>query len=309
MDGAIPEATVGELTAALNLQVLSGEAWLGKIISSADIHRPALEMAGYFDHYPGYRIQVMGRTETNFYMTLPELTRKDRAVHLLLNETPCLIFSRNLEPPLSISQQANIVQVPVLGTSLATTRLTTRLGHWLDNALAPRQTLHGVFLDLFGIGVLLTGESGVGKSETALDLIKMGHRLIADDAVEIRRPAEDVLVGTCPPVLTNLLEIRGLGIIDVSKIFGVGALRPDKRVELILNFEHWQEGAPYDRLGFEAKFQELLGVKVPIISIPVAPGRNLAMLVETAAANYRARTLGGDVREELFRRINEEMGC
>lgn len=249
----------------------------------------------------------MGNTENDFYYSLDVGAQRERASQLLLAETPCLIFSRNLPPPEAIARQADLAKVPLLGTSLPTTRLTTRLGHWLDNALAPRQTLHGVLLDLFGVGVLLTGESGIGKSETALDLIKMGHRLIADDAVEIRRPSENILVGRCPRVLTNLLEIRGLGIIDVVKVFGVGAVRPDKRVELVLRFENWQEGAPYDRLGFDNKYEELLGVKVPTISIPVAPGRNLAMLVETAAANFRGRTMGTDVQEELSRRINEEM--
>jgi len=180
------------------------------------------------------------------------------------------------------------------------------MGHWLDNVLAPHRTLHGVFVELFGVGILMTGVSGIGKSEVALELIKKGHRLIADDAVEIRRPAEDILVGTCPPVLVNLLEIRGLGIIDVSKIFGAGAVRPDKRVDLVMQFEEWQEGGQYDRLGFDTAYQELLGVKVPAITIPVAPGRNLAALVETAAVNFRADT-SGDVGEELKRRINAEI--
>ncbi|MGI6364313.1 MAG: HPr(Ser) kinase/phosphatase [Bacillota bacterium] len=307
MTYTVPTATAKDLAAALALEILIGEEWLDKAITIADINRPALEMAGYFDHYPGDRVQVLGQTETDFFNTLEPEIQRDRARRLLLAETPCLIFSRDLEPPEAIFHQANRAQVPVLGSSLATTRLITRLGHWLDNALAPRQTLHGVLMDLFGVGVLLMGESGVGKSETALELIKMGHRLIADDAVEIRRPAETVLVGRCPRVLTNLLEIRGLGIIDVVKVFGFGAVRPEKRVELILHFQRWQEGDPYDRLGFDTQYHELLGVKVPIISVPVAAGRNLAMLVETAAANFRARTYGSNVQEELMRRIDEEM--
>lgn len=181
------------------------------------------------------------------------------------------------------------------------------LGHWLDNALAPRKTMHGVFVELYGVGVLLTGISGIGKSETALELIKKGHRLIADDAVEVRRPSDDILVGSCPSVLLNLLEIRGLGIIDVVSVFGASAVRPEKRVEIIMSFEHWQETGQYDRLGFDQYYQEILGVKIPSITIPVAPGRNLAMLVETAAVNYRAKSLGGDVCAELSRRINEQM--
>lgn len=303
----MPEANGAQLADALKLTVLFGADWLDKEVRTADIHRPALEMAGFFAHYPGERVQVMGKTETDFFSGLQPSIQAERARQLVLPQTPCLIFSRGIIPAKAIIAQAEAVKVPVLGTDLPTTRLISRLGHWLDNVLAPRQTLHGVLVDLFGVGVLMTGVSGIGKSETALELIKKGHRLIADDAVEIRRPSEEVLVGTCPGVLTNLLEIRGLGIIDVCKIFGAGAVRPDKRVELILHFEHWQEGAPYDRLGFDTKHRELLGVKIPVITVPVAPGRNLAMLVETAAANFRARTLGVDVSTELMARIDKEM--
>src|SRR5690554_2477668 len=221
----MPKAKISELALALQLNVLVGD-WLEGTVESSDIHRPALEMAGYFDHYPANQIQILGKTELDFFTALDEDTQLSRAQGLLEPGPPCLIITRNLPLPASIAQPARVKNVPVLGSSLSTTRLVSRLGHWLDNALAPRKTLHGVFVDLFGIGVLLTGSSGIGKSETALELIKMGHRLIADDAVEIRRPAEDILVGTCPGVLANLLEIRGLGIIDVFKIFGAGAVRP-----------------------------------------------------------------------------------
>ncbi|HOB35323.1 MAG: HPr(Ser) kinase/phosphatase [Firmicutes bacterium] len=303
----MPETTAAQLVAALKLNVLVGEEWLDRKVVTADIHRPALEMAGFFAHFPAERVQVMGMTETHFFNELDPSTQLERAKKLLSPQTPCLIITRNLQPAAALVRAARAARVPIFGTALPTTRLISRMGHWLDNALAPRKTLHGVLVDLFGTGVLITGPSGIGKSETALELIQKGHRLIADDAVEIRRPSEDILVGTCPPVLANLLELRGVGIIDVTKLFGAGAVRPDKRVELIIRLQPWQEGEPYDRLGFDSEYQEVLGVKVPMLTVPVAPGRNLAMLVETAAANFRARTMGMAVDQELLRRIDEAM--
>jgi HPr kinase/phosphorylase len=301
------DAKVAKLVTALKLNVIEGMDWLEKTVETSDIHRPALEVAGYFAHYPAERIQVIGQTESDFFEELGLNTQRQRAEKLIQANTPCLIFSRGLQPHSTILDCARKVRTPVLGTSLPTTRLFSRLAHWLDNTLAPRRTMHGVFVELFGVGVLLTGASGIGKSETALELIKRGHRLVADDAVEIRRPAEDVLVGTSPAMLANLMEIRGLGIIDVCNMFGAGAVRPDKRVELVLHFEKWKEGGHYDRLGFDTAYQDILGVKVPAITVPVAPGRNLAMIVETAAVNYRAKTMGFDAGKDLTNRITEEM--
>lgn len=303
----MPKATVAQLVEAVKLRVIQGEAELGKVVISADIHRPALEVAGYFEHYPPERVQVVGQTESDFFGFLVDNVKVERVRQLLLPQTPCLIFSRGIQPHPVFKSRAQEVNVPLLGTDLATTRLITRLAHWLDNALAPRKTMHGVFVELYGVGVLLTGKSGIGKSETALELIKRGHRLVADDAVEVRKPAEDVLVGRCPSVLANLMEIRGLGIIDVCSMFGAGAVRPDKRVELILHFEPWVEGGHYDRLGFDTHYQDVLGVQVPIITVPVAPGRNLAMIVETAAVNFRAKTMGIDAGKEILSRIDAEM--
>lgn len=303
----MPEAKVAKLVTALKLNVLQGQDWLSKSVETADIHRPALEVAGYFDHYPSERIQVIGQTESDFFAKLDIKTQQQRAESLLSNDTPCFIFSRDIQPVKHFFVSAAAVKIPLLGTSLPTTRLFSRLAHWLDNALAPRRTMHGVFVELFGVGVLLTGASGIGKSETALELIKRGHRLVADDAVEVRRPAEDVLVGTSSEVLVNLMEIRGLGIIDVCSMFGAGAVRPDKRVELVLHFERWKEGVLYDRLGFDTNYQDILGVQVPTITVPVAPGRNLAMIVETAAVNFRAKTMGFDAGKDLSNRITKKM--
>jgi HPr kinase/phosphorylase len=241
---------------------------------------------------PPARVQVIGQTEHEFLQGLPEGQLRERAERLLDKDTPCFIFARSLPPPPAFIEFAQPAGVPLLGTSLPTTRLISRLSHWLDNALAPRLTVHGVLVELFGVGVMITGKSGIGKSETALSLIKRGHRLIADDAVEIWRPAEDILVGRTPKVLANLIEVRGLGIIDVCSLYGAGVIRPDKRIELILDFVPWVEGAPYDRLGFDQKYREILGVNTPLLTVPVAPGRDLALIVETAAVNYRAKVPG-----------------
>jgi HPr kinase/phosphorylase len=299
--------TVEEMVQALGLKVLADNSGLKQRLTSSDVHRPALEVAGFMDHYPAYRIQVIGQTEHEFFDTLAEKTQVDRAEDLISDQTPAILFSRDLVPQVAIATQAARAGVPILGSHLPTTRLISRLGRWLDNALAPRTTIHGVFVELYGVGVLITGDSGIGKSETALALINRGHRLVADDAVEIRRPSADVLVGRAPTVTANLMELRGVGIIDVSDLFGAAAIRPDKRVELSVHFQRWQEGAAYDRLGFEDHFINILEVKVPRLIIPVAPGRDLAMIIETAAMNYRAKAMGYNSREKLMTRLDAAM--
>ncbi|MTI95564.1 MAG: HPr(Ser) kinase/phosphatase [Firmicutes bacterium] len=299
--------TVADLVKELKLNVYCGTDLDSREITVSDINRPALEVAGYFTHYPKWRVQVIGQTEHDFFSTLSESVKEERAQELMQPETPAFILARDIQPSQPVLATARRRNVPLLGTKISTTRLISRLGHWLDNQLAPRKTIHGVFVELFGVGVLITGKSGIGKSETAMELIKRGHRLVADDAVEIRRPSEEVLVGASPAVLSNMMELRGVGIIDVCRLYGAAAVRPDKRVELILHFEHWVEGAAYDRLGFDGECQDILGVKVPFVRVPVAPGRNLAMIVETAAINFRAKAMGLDVAAEINQRITDAM--
>lgn len=298
---------VAELQRELALAVLQGEDKLDRPLTTAEVYRPGLELAGFFDHYPDRRLQVMGRTERDFYSALDKVSQRERARQLFVPGPPCLVVSRGMALPGELARAAVEEGVPVLGSPLTTTRLIGRLSHWLDNRLAPRKNIHGVLLDLYGVGVLLTGKSGIGKSETALELIQRGHLLVADDAVEIRRPAEDILVGKAPPVLKNMMELRGVGIIDIAVLYGAGAVRPDKRVELVLQFEPWREGGDYERLGLERESFDLFGVKVDRILVPVAPGRNLAIIAETAAINYRAQATKQSGAAELCRRLDAVM--
>ena len=301
------KAVVQDFIAELELEAFCCQQHLDRLLTTADVYRPGMELAGYMAHYPASRVQVMGQTEWDFCGTLSPEVRVQRAEQLLKPGPPCIVFSRGLKPPQEMIATAQAVSVPLLGSLLPTTRLISRLSHWLDNRLAPRKTIHGVLMDLFGVGILITGDSGIGKSETALELVKRGHRLVADDAVDIRRPAQDILLGEAPDLTRNLMELRGIGIIDVAALYGAGAVRPDKRVELVVNFKEWQEGADYDRLGLEHHSFELFDVTLQRLEIPVAPGRNLASIVETAAVNYRAKAADLCGASEVCRRLDVVM--
>ncbi len=301
------KAVVGDFVTELDLEVFCCQQHLDRPLTTADVYRPGMELAGYLAHYPAGRVQVMGQTEWDFCGTLSPEVQSERAKQLLDPGPPCIIFSRGLKPPRQMIEAAQAASVPLLGSPLPTTQLISRLSHWLDNRLAPRKTIHGVLMDLFGVGILITGESGIGKSETALELVKRGHRLVADDAVEIRRPAEDILVGEAPELIRNMMELRGVGIIDVAALYGAAAVRPDKRVELVINFKQWEEGADYDRLGLEHHNFELFDVTLQRLEIPVAPGRNLATIVETAAVNYRAKAADICGASEVCRRLDVVM--
>lgn len=288
-----------------SLTLVSGQEGIGRYIATSDISRPGLEMAGYFTHYPANRVQLLGKTELSFFEMLPTDVKRERMLRLCSQETPAIIISRSLEVPAELIKVSNENHVPVLQTKMTTTRFSSKLTNYLESQLAPTTAVHGVLVDIYGIGVLITGKSGVGKSETALELVKKGHRLVADDCVEIRQESENMLVGNPPPLLEHLLEIRGIGIIDIMTLFGASAVRPYKRISLVIDLEIWDPEKLYDRLGLEEEKMKIIDTDLTKLTIPVRPGRNVSVIIEVAAMNYRLKRMGVNAAEEFSRRLDE----
>lgn len=283
---------VSELVQQFQMEVISGEVGLKRQITTDDLNRPGLEMAGYFEYHPRERVQLLGRTELAFFAMLTPEERRERMRRLCTEETPCIVVTRSLEVPEELVEVSNEQGLPVLRSSMATTILTSRITGFLERKLAPTTTIHGVLCDVYGVGMLITGTSGIGKSETALELVKRGHRLIADDAVEIRQTSDFQLHGTAPELIRHLLEIRGVGIINVMTLFGAGAVRNNKRITLVVRLEAWQQDKQYDRLGLDEETTRIIDTDIPLVTIPVRPGRNLAVIIEVAAMNYRLKQMG-----------------
>jgi HPr kinase/phosphorylase len=298
---------VSELIQHFNLQVVAGGDGSKRYITVPDLYRPGLEMAGYFAYYPVERVQILGRTELSFFDTLSETEQFERADQLFDEQTPCICISRGLDVPATFIKLAEERQIPILRSGVATTILASRITGFLENQLAPRTTVHGVLVDVYGVGVLITGSSGIGKSETALELVKRGHRLIADDAVEIRRTTDHILFGNAPDLIKHLLEIRGVGIINVMTLFGAGAVRNEKRVTVVVRLEIWQQEKQYDRLGIDEEKTQILDTSVPLVTIPVRPGRNLAVIIEVAAMNYRLKRMGYNAALQFSNKLMETM--
>lgn len=299
------QVTTKDVIEKFNLTLISGHEGIGRYITTSDISRPGLEMAGYFTHYPANRVQLIGRTELSFFEMLPKDLQKERMHKLCSQDTPAVVVSRSLEVPQELIDASNKNNVPVLSTSMKTTQFSSRLTNYLESKLAPSAAMHGVLIDVYGIGVLIIGKSGVGKSETALELIKKGHRLVADDCVEIRQEAENLLIGSPPPLLEHLLEIRGIGIIDIMTLFGASAVRPYKRITLIVELENWDPDKTYDRLGLDEEKMRIIDTDITKLTIPVQPGRNVSVIIEVAAMNYRLKKLGVNAAQEFARRLDE----
>lgn len=285
------------------LELISGEEGINRPITMSDLSRPGLEMAGYFTYYPKERVQLLGKTEITFFEKLPEEEKKQRMLSLCTGITPAIILSRDLPIPPELIEASEENGVPVLRSPLKTTRLTSRLTNFLESQLAPTTAIHGVLVDVYGVGVLIIGKSGVGKSETALELVKRGHRLVADDCVEIRQEDQDTLIGSAPELIEHLLEIRGLGIINVMTLFGAGAVRSFKRITLVMSLELWEQGKQYDRLGLEEDTMKIIDTDVPKLTIPVRPGRNLAVIIEVAAMNFRLKRMGLNAAEQFTHKL------
>lgn len=295
--------TTKDIRDQFNLSLVSGEEGIGRHISISDISRPGIEIAGYFMHYPSNRIQLLGKTEISFLGLLEPEEKQDRMMKLCASDTPVIIIAHDMEVPEELIFASNEKSVPVLTTKMPTTRFSSKLTNFLESKLAPTTAVHGVLVDIYGVGVLITGKSGVGKSETALELVKRGHRLVADDCVEIRQEGENILVGSAPKLIEHLLEIRGLGIIDIMTLFGASAIRSYKRITLIIELEIWDEKKPYDRLGIEEEKMEIIDTPITKLTVPVRPGRNLAVIIEVAAMNHRLKRMGVNAAEDFAKRL------
>jgi HPr kinase/phosphorylase len=299
------KVTIKDILNKFKLELISGEEGISRPVTTSDISRPGLEMAGFFDYYPEERLQLLGMTELTFFSMLNEEDRMIRMQRLCTDVTPGIIITRGLDVPEELIEASEREDVPVMRSNLKTTRLVSQLTNYLEIALAPTIAIHGVLVDVYGVGVLITGQSGVGKSETALELVKRGHRLVADDSVEIRQEDQDSLVGNSPPLIEHLLEIRGLGIIDVMTLFGAGAVRSYKRITLCIHLENWDQNKRYDRLGLDEDRMKIFDVEIPKLTIPVRPGRNLAVIIEVAAMNYRLKRMGVNTAKQFTERLEE----
>ena len=269
-----------------------------------DVARPGLQLAGYFDHYEPMRLQVLGNMEMSY---LAKLSAADRARiydRLFSYKFPALLIARNIQPDEQCLEMAKKHNVSVLRSAEPTSGIVSTIITYLKAALAPRITRHGVLVEVYGEGILLIGDSGIGKSEAAVELLKRGHRLIADDAVEIKKIGTNLLVGTAPELIRNYIELRGIGIINVAKLFGMGAVRSQNEIDLVVNIVQWNTHEVYDRLGLEEQYMEILGVRIPMNTIPITPGRNLAMILEVAAMNNRQKKMGYNAAVEFTEQMN-----
>lgn len=276
-------------------------------VTHTDVNRPALQLAGFFDYFDNERLQAIGKVEYSYLSEMTSNERREVMEKMFKFKIPCLVFCRGLEPFTEIVESAKNYNVPILVTEESTSEFIAEGVRWLKVELAPRITIHGVLIDIGGEGILITGESGVGKSEMALELIKRGHRLVADDAVEIKKVSQQTLIGTCPELIRYFIELRGIGIIDVREMFGVASVKQTQTIDLIIKLEMWDNKKEYDRLGLNEEFTEILGNKIPCHSIPVRPGRNLAIICESAAINYRQKKMGYNAAETLQNRVNQNI--
>ena len=273
-------------------------------ITVEDVARPGLQLAGYFDHYEPMRLQVMGNVEMSYVSKFTPADRLAIFDRLFAYKFPALLIARDLPPHVEMLEMARKHNITILRTKEATSSIVSSIITYLKDALAPRITRHGVFVEVYGEGILLIGDSGIGKSEAAVELLKRGHRLISDDAVEIRRVSTSSLVGTAPELIRNYIELRGIGIINVAKLYGMGAVKLENDINLVVNIVPWNTQEAYDRLGLEDKFTEILGVKIPMYTIPITPGRNLAVILEVAAMNNRQKKMGYNAALEFTEQIN-----
>lgn len=276
-------------------------------VSMADVNRPALQLNGFYEHFEENRIQMIGMVEYAYMNNKPVEERAKIYQKLLSYDIPCLIFCRGFVPEQSLMDAAHERKIPILGTDRGTSEFMSELIFELNVLLAPCATIHGVLVDVYGEGLLITGESGIGKSEAALELVRRGHRLVADDVVEIRKTNAHTLMGCAPTITKHFIELRGIGIIDVKSLFGVESIKERQRIDFVIKLEDWKKENDYDRLGLEDEYMNILGIDVTCHSLPIRPGRNLAVICETAAVNYRQKKMGYNAAQELYRRVQNNI--
>ncbi len=276
-------------------------------LTQPDINRPALQLAGYFEHFEATRLQIIGFVEYTYMQGMSDERKREVYKNLLQHTIPAIVFCRELTPDPIFMEIAMANKVPVLMTKKSTSSFMAEIIRWLNVQLAPCISVHGVLVDVFGEGVLITGESGIGKSEAALELIKRGHRLVTDDVVEIRKVSDDTLIGSAPDITKHFIELRGIGIVDVKTLFGVSSVKDTQSIDLVIKLEDWNKDKEYDRLGLEETYTEYLGNKVVCHSIPIRPGRNLAVICESAAVNHRQKKMGYNAAQELYQRVQNSL--
>ncbi len=304
----MPSVSIEKLIEKLNLKNLTPEVDITiKKITQPDINRPALQLAGYFEHYEETRPQIIGFVEYSYMEHMEDEKKEEVYPRVLSDKTPCVVFCRDLKPDELFIRTAIENNVAILSTDMSTSAFMSEIIRWLNVKLAPCISVHGVLVDVYGEGVLITGESGIGKSEAALELIKRGHRLVSDDVVEIRKVSDDTLVGTAPDITRHFIELRGIGIIDVKTLFGVSSVMDTTNINLVIRLEDWDKEKKYDRLGLEENYTEYLGNKVVCHNIPIRPGRNLAVICESAAVNHRQKKMGYNAAQELYQRVQNSL--
>ncbi|MCD8300270.1 MAG: HPr(Ser) kinase/phosphatase [Clostridiales bacterium] len=302
------KVSVAQFAREMKLRNFTPEIDLEEVhITKSDVNRPGLELTGYFEHFAKGRIQIIGKVESSYLEQLPADLREKRYVKLLDQDIPCMVMCRGFAPYGKAIAKARERGIPILGTRKSTSNFMAQAIRYLSGELAPSISIHGVLVDIYGEGVLLLGESGIGKSEAALELIRRGHRLVTDDVVEIRKMSDDTLVGQSPQITQYFIELRGIGIVDVKTLFGVEAVKERQTIDLVIRLEHWERAREYDRLGMDEEYTEILGTKVVCHTIPIRPGRNLAVICETAAVNHRQKKMGYNAAAELYRRVQENL--
>lgn len=293
----------------MNLECLTPDIDIAEIeITQSDVNRPALQLAGFFDYFDHHRVQIIGHVENTYMENQGMEYSVEMMGRIMSYKVPCIVFCRNIEVPDEFIAQAIEYGVPILRTKKTTSSFSSELDRWLKGELAPRIRIHGVLVDIYGEGVLITGESGIGKSEVALELIHRGHRLVSDDVVEIKKISDDTLLGTAPDITRHLIELRGIGIVDAKALFGVESVKDTQSIDLVIRLEEWNRDQEYDRMGLEENYIEYLGNKVVCHSIPIRPGRNVAIICESAAVNYRQKKMGYNAAVELYNRVTSRLG-
>jgi len=304
----MPSVTLERVIEKMKLVNLTPDIDVSNVrITQPDINRPALQLAGYFEHFEATRLQIIGFVEYTYMEGLNEEQKKAIFEKLLSYDMPCIVFCRELKPNPVFMETAHARGIPVLSTKKSTSSFMAEIIRWLNVKLAPCISVHGVLVDVYGEGVLITGESGIGKSEAALELIKRGHRLVTDDVVELRKVSDDTLIGRAPDITKHFIELRGIGIVDVKALFGASSVKDTQGVDLVIRLEDWDKDKEYDRLGLEESYIEYLGNKIICHNIPIRPGRNLAIICESAAVNHRQKKMGYNAAQELYTRVQNSL--
>ncbi len=292
----------------MKLENLTPELDISKVrINQPDINRPAIQLAGYFEHFEATRLQIIGFVEYTYMESLPQEKKEEAYRQFLSFDIPGVVFCRELFPDATFIKIAIEEKVPVLMTKKSTSSFMAEIIRWLNVKLAPCISIHGVLVDVYGVGVLITGESGIGKSEAALELIKRGHRLVSDDVVELRKVSDETIIGSAPDITKHFIELRGIGIVDVKTLFGVSSVRDTQNIDLVIKLEEWDKDKEYDRLGLEEEYTEYLGNRIVCHRIPIRPGRNLAVICESAAVNHRQKNMGYNAAQELYNRVQNSL--